>query len=103
MSSYGTILVRVLCFVFVFARLPLRDDYPAALAAHAQQLPVFMGHGDSDPVVPLQWAEVSHQAMLKEEEQEKKEKVKDAPWSGALGLKKACLATTIDSNENINA
>jgi len=97
MSTYGTFLVHYFEWrvSFSLSRLPLRGDYPAALAANAQQLPVFMGHGDSDPVVPLQWAEVSHQAMIKEGGGQKKEEVKNSPWSGALGLKKVRFATTL--------
>ena len=88
-----------------FARLPLRADYPAALAANAQQLPIFMGHGDSDPVVPLQWAQVSHRAMIKEQTKgEEQEEAKPSPWSGALGLEKVhCITANSQTNTNISA
>lgn len=43
--------------------LPLRAEYPGALAASAPALKFMMGHGDADQVVPLAWGQASHKAL----------------------------------------
>jgi phospholipase/carboxylesterase len=43
--------------------LPAADQAAASLAAGAARQPVFMAHGDSDPVIPLTYAERSAQIL----------------------------------------
>ena len=44
--------------------LPLRAEYPEAMGPTAKGgLRVWMGHGDADQVVPLQWGKSSKEAL----------------------------------------
>lgn len=45
--------------------LPMRKEYPSVLGPNALDVPVFCAHGQSDPVVPLHFGEISAN-MLKE-------------------------------------
>jgi len=43
--------------------LPLRDEFPDAQTSGNGQVPVFYGHGDMDPVIPIEQAEASRRFL----------------------------------------
>ncbi|RWS24050.1 Acyl-protein thioesterase 1-like protein [Leptotrombidium deliense] len=43
--------------------LPLHKEYPGALSEANKDIPIFQCHGDSDPVVPLRWGQMSAELL----------------------------------------
>ena len=46
--------------------LPLPATLPSEISAVSQGLPIFMAHGSADPVIPIELAEASRQALERE-------------------------------------